>query len=149
MGYRLPPTVDTIQWRSIKTGCYSVKSSGLLGKLQVLPQQLCFGSAHFGSLESQRFCKATNANYGTFARQPVGCKYFCKSCSIWQLGGGPPRPTSCSEIETKFLLCFSFLQTFDCNRVRLSELEFTSDFSLKITNTAECTVSFPLPHSRP
>ncbi|CAF99968.1 unnamed protein product, partial [Tetraodon nigroviridis] len=31
------------------------------------------------------------------------------------------------------------IQTFDCNRVCLSELEFTSDFSLKITNTTECT----------
>uniref|UniRef100_H2UUN9 Protein arginine N-methyltransferase 3 n=1 Tax=Takifugu rubripes TaxID=31033 RepID=H2UUN9_TAKRU len=31
------------------------------------------------------------------------------------------------------------IQTIDCNRVRLSELEFTSDFSLKITNTTECT----------
>lgn len=40
-----------------------------------------------------------------------------------------------------FLLCCSFVQTFDCNRVCLSELEFTSDFSLKITNTTECTVS--------
>uniref|UniRef100_A0A674NYK6 type I protein arginine methyltransferase n=1 Tax=Takifugu rubripes TaxID=31033 RepID=A0A674NYK6_TAKRU len=34
------------------------------------------------------------------------------------------------------------IQTIDCNRVRLSELEFTSDFSLKITNTTECTVMF-------
>ncbi|TNM90768.1 hypothetical protein fugu_003057 [Takifugu bimaculatus] len=31
------------------------------------------------------------------------------------------------------------IQTIDCNRVCLSELEFTSDFSLKITNTTECT----------
>ncbi|XP_054470652.1 protein arginine N-methyltransferase 3 isoform X2 [Anoplopoma fimbria] len=31
------------------------------------------------------------------------------------------------------------IQTFDCNRVCLSELEFASDFSLKITNTTECT----------
>ncbi|KAM6950005.1 protein arginine N-methyltransferase 3 isoform 1-T2 [Lycodopsis pacificus] len=31
------------------------------------------------------------------------------------------------------------IQTFDCNRVCLSELEFDSDFSLKITNTADCT----------
>ncbi|XP_068429571.1 protein arginine N-methyltransferase 3 isoform X2 [Clinocottus analis] len=31
------------------------------------------------------------------------------------------------------------IQTFDCNRVCLSELEFASDFSLKITNTTDCT----------
>uniref|UniRef100_A0A4W6ELY1 Protein arginine N-methyltransferase 3 n=1 Tax=Lates calcarifer TaxID=8187 RepID=A0A4W6ELY1_LATCA len=33
------------------------------------------------------------------------------------------------------------IQTIDCNRVCLSELEFASDFCLKITNTTECTVS--------
>uniref|UniRef100_A0A3Q1I149 Protein arginine N-methyltransferase 3 n=1 Tax=Acanthochromis polyacanthus TaxID=80966 RepID=A0A3Q1I149_9TELE len=33
------------------------------------------------------------------------------------------------------------IQTFDCNSVCLSELEFASDFCLKITNTTECTVS--------
>nr|XP_019954970.1 PREDICTED: protein arginine N-methyltransferase 3 [Paralichthys olivaceus] len=31
------------------------------------------------------------------------------------------------------------IQTIDCNRVCLSELEFASDFCLKITNTTECT----------
>ncbi|KAI3377355.1 hypothetical protein L3Q82_008559, partial [Scortum barcoo] len=31
------------------------------------------------------------------------------------------------------------IQTIDCNRVCLSELEFTSDFCLKITNTTDCT----------
>ncbi|XP_008282298.1 protein arginine N-methyltransferase 3 [Stegastes partitus] len=31
------------------------------------------------------------------------------------------------------------IQTFDCNSVCLSELEFASDFCLKITNTTECT----------
>uniref|UniRef100_A0A8C3B133 type I protein arginine methyltransferase n=1 Tax=Cyclopterus lumpus TaxID=8103 RepID=A0A8C3B133_CYCLU len=31
------------------------------------------------------------------------------------------------------------IQTFDCNKVRLSELEFASDFCLKMTNTTECT----------
>ncbi|XP_056268600.1 protein arginine N-methyltransferase 3 [Pseudoliparis swirei] len=31
------------------------------------------------------------------------------------------------------------IQTFDCNKVCLSELEFASDFSLKMTNTTECT----------
>ncbi|XP_060924326.1 protein arginine N-methyltransferase 3 [Limanda limanda] len=31
------------------------------------------------------------------------------------------------------------IQTLDCNRVCLSELEFASDFCLKITNTTECT----------
>uniref|UniRef100_A0A665URD7 Protein arginine N-methyltransferase 3 n=2 Tax=Echeneis naucrates TaxID=173247 RepID=A0A665URD7_ECHNA len=31
------------------------------------------------------------------------------------------------------------IQTIDCNRVCLSELEFSSDFCLKITNTADCT----------
>ncbi|XP_074522710.1 protein arginine N-methyltransferase 3 [Halichoeres trimaculatus] len=31
------------------------------------------------------------------------------------------------------------IQTFNCNRVCLSELEFSSDFCLKITNTTECT----------
>uniref|UniRef100_A0A665URF4 Protein arginine N-methyltransferase 3 n=1 Tax=Echeneis naucrates TaxID=173247 RepID=A0A665URF4_ECHNA len=30
------------------------------------------------------------------------------------------------------------IQTIDCNRVCLSELEFSSDFCLKITNTADC-----------
>lgn len=39
-------------------------------------------------------------------------------------------------------VCFAFsLQTIDCNRVCLSELEFSSDFHLKITNTTDCTVS--------
>uniref|UniRef100_A0A8C9YQE6 Protein arginine N-methyltransferase 3 n=1 Tax=Sander lucioperca TaxID=283035 RepID=A0A8C9YQE6_SANLU len=33
------------------------------------------------------------------------------------------------------------IQTIDCNRVCLSELEFASDFCLKITNTTDCTVS--------
>uniref|UniRef100_A0A669BLR3 Protein arginine N-methyltransferase 3 n=1 Tax=Oreochromis niloticus TaxID=8128 RepID=A0A669BLR3_ORENI len=33
------------------------------------------------------------------------------------------------------------IQTIDCNRVCLSELEFSSDFHLKITNTTDCTVS--------
>ncbi|XP_029946360.1 protein arginine N-methyltransferase 3 isoform X2 [Salarias fasciatus] len=31
------------------------------------------------------------------------------------------------------------IQTIDCNRVCLSELEFVSDFCLKITNTTQCT----------
>uniref|UniRef100_A0A8D3A6X3 Protein arginine N-methyltransferase 3 n=1 Tax=Scophthalmus maximus TaxID=52904 RepID=A0A8D3A6X3_SCOMX len=31
------------------------------------------------------------------------------------------------------------IQTIDCNRVCLSELEFASDFCLKITNTTDCT----------
>ncbi|XP_034536530.1 protein arginine N-methyltransferase 3 [Notolabrus celidotus] len=31
------------------------------------------------------------------------------------------------------------VQTFDCNRVCLSELEFSSEFCLKITKTEECT----------
>ncbi|TMS12838.1 Protein arginine N-methyltransferase 3 [Larimichthys crocea] len=31
------------------------------------------------------------------------------------------------------------IQTIDCNRVCLSELEFASDFCMKITNTADCT----------
>ncbi|GLD55808.1 protein arginine N-methyltransferase 3 [Lates japonicus] len=31
------------------------------------------------------------------------------------------------------------IQTIDCNGVCLSELEFASDFCLKITNTTECT----------
>ncbi|XP_005952958.2 protein arginine N-methyltransferase 3 [Haplochromis burtoni] len=31
------------------------------------------------------------------------------------------------------------IQTIDCNRVCLSELEFSSDFHLKITNTTDCT----------
>ncbi|XP_061564794.1 protein arginine N-methyltransferase 3 [Cololabis saira] len=31
------------------------------------------------------------------------------------------------------------IQTIDCNRVCLSELEFTADFSLKMTKTTECT----------
>ncbi|XP_070690849.1 protein arginine N-methyltransferase 3 isoform X2 [Pempheris klunzingeri] len=31
------------------------------------------------------------------------------------------------------------IQTIDCNRVCLSELEFSSDFCLKITNTTDCT----------
>ncbi|XP_062248427.1 protein arginine N-methyltransferase 3 [Platichthys flesus] len=31
------------------------------------------------------------------------------------------------------------IQTLDCNRVCLSELEFATDFCLKITNTTECT----------
>nr|XP_046251007.1 protein arginine N-methyltransferase 3 [Scatophagus argus]XP_046251017.1 protein arginine N-methyltransferase 3 [Scatophagus argus]XP_046251024.1 protein arginine N-methyltransferase 3 [Scatophagus argus] len=31
------------------------------------------------------------------------------------------------------------IQTIDCNRVCLSELEFTSDFCLKITDTTDCT----------
>nr|XP_040017215.1 protein arginine N-methyltransferase 3 isoform X1 [Gasterosteus aculeatus aculeatus] len=31
------------------------------------------------------------------------------------------------------------IQTFDCNRVCLSDLEFASEFSLKITTTTECT----------
>ncbi|XP_075890192.1 protein arginine N-methyltransferase 3 isoform X2 [Nelusetta ayraudi] len=31
------------------------------------------------------------------------------------------------------------IQTIDCNRVCLSELEFSSDFCLKITSTTECT----------
>ncbi|XP_061831346.1 protein arginine N-methyltransferase 3 [Nerophis lumbriciformis] len=31
------------------------------------------------------------------------------------------------------------IQTIDCNRVCLSELEFASDFCLKITNTGDCT----------
>uniref|UniRef100_A0A672GYX5 type I protein arginine methyltransferase n=1 Tax=Salarias fasciatus TaxID=181472 RepID=A0A672GYX5_SALFA len=34
------------------------------------------------------------------------------------------------------------IQTIDCNRVCLSELEFVSDFCLKITNTTQCTVMF-------
>ncbi|KAM7015313.1 protein arginine N-methyltransferase 3 [Tautogolabrus adspersus] len=33
----------------------------------------------------------------------------------------------------------SVIQTIDCNTVCLSELEFTSDFCLKITNTTDCT----------
>ncbi|XP_077569428.1 protein arginine N-methyltransferase 3 [Stigmatopora nigra] len=31
------------------------------------------------------------------------------------------------------------VQTFDCNKMRLSELEFSSNFCLKITNTTDCT----------
>ncbi|XP_058486328.1 protein arginine N-methyltransferase 3 [Solea solea] len=31
------------------------------------------------------------------------------------------------------------IQTIDCNRVSLSELEFASDFCLRITNTTDCT----------
>ncbi|KAF3686740.1 Protein arginine N-methyltransferase 3 [Channa argus] len=31
------------------------------------------------------------------------------------------------------------IQTIDCNRVCLSDLDFTSDFCLKITNTTDCT----------
>ncbi|CAJ1049575.1 protein arginine N-methyltransferase 3 [Xyrichtys novacula] len=31
------------------------------------------------------------------------------------------------------------IQTIDCNRVCLSELEFASDFCMKITNTTDCT----------
>uniref|UniRef100_A0A3B4UV50 Protein arginine N-methyltransferase 3 n=1 Tax=Seriola dumerili TaxID=41447 RepID=A0A3B4UV50_SERDU len=34
------------------------------------------------------------------------------------------------------------IQTIDCNRVCLSELEFASDFCLKITNTTDCTNRF-------
>uniref|UniRef100_A0A3Q4AWY7 type I protein arginine methyltransferase n=1 Tax=Mola mola TaxID=94237 RepID=A0A3Q4AWY7_MOLML len=34
------------------------------------------------------------------------------------------------------------IQTIDCNRVCPSELEFASDFCLKITNTTDCTVMF-------
>ncbi|KAM9861147.1 protein arginine N-methyltransferase 3 [Aulostomus maculatus] len=33
----------------------------------------------------------------------------------------------------------AIIQTFDCNRVCLSELEFASDFCLKISNTTSCT----------
>ncbi|XP_044048095.1 protein arginine N-methyltransferase 3 isoform X1 [Siniperca chuatsi] len=33
----------------------------------------------------------------------------------------------------------TIIKTFDCNKVCLSELEFASDFCLKITNTADCT----------
>uniref|UniRef100_A0A8C5CEZ0 type I protein arginine methyltransferase n=1 Tax=Gadus morhua TaxID=8049 RepID=A0A8C5CEZ0_GADMO len=34
------------------------------------------------------------------------------------------------------------IQTIDCNRVCLSELEFASDFCMKMTHTTDCTVSF-------
>uniref|UniRef100_M4A6U9 type I protein arginine methyltransferase n=1 Tax=Xiphophorus maculatus TaxID=8083 RepID=M4A6U9_XIPMA len=34
------------------------------------------------------------------------------------------------------------VQTLDCNTVCLSELEFTTDFLLKITKTTDCTVTF-------
>uniref|UniRef100_A0AAQ4QKB9 type I protein arginine methyltransferase n=1 Tax=Gasterosteus aculeatus aculeatus TaxID=481459 RepID=A0AAQ4QKB9_GASAC len=37
------------------------------------------------------------------------------------------------------------IQTFDCNRVCLSDLEFASEFSLKITTTTECTVRKLIP----
>uniref|UniRef100_A0A3Q3PZ05 type I protein arginine methyltransferase n=1 Tax=Monopterus albus TaxID=43700 RepID=A0A3Q3PZ05_MONAL len=33
------------------------------------------------------------------------------------------------------------IQTFDCNRVSVCELEFATDFYLKIKNTTDCTVS--------
>uniref|UniRef100_A0AAY4BHW7 type I protein arginine methyltransferase n=1 Tax=Denticeps clupeoides TaxID=299321 RepID=A0AAY4BHW7_9TELE len=36
----------------------------------------------------------------------------------------------------------SVIQTIDCNTARLSDLEFTADFSLKITQSTQCTVSW-------
>lgn len=76
-------------------------------------------------------------------------------------------PTACVFLLFNFLYClitvhivisiyscasfdfcvFDFQQTIDCNRVCLSELEFASDFCLKITKTTECTVSTHTTHS--
>lgn len=38
-------------------------------------------------------------------------------------------------------VCVCLPQTLDCNTVTLDELEFTADFTLKITANTFCTVS--------
>lgn len=47
--------------------------------------------------------------------------------------------------EPEVSLLLGSPQTLDCNRVCLSELEFAADFSLKMSQTTQCTVSSSVP----